>query len=312
MTRSDGSSGSIDTCPAPTATRCWPSAATSPLATSPRPELAESETRFRDLADKSTDILWHFVGRAGPHFDYVSPSVENILGYSPSYLIDDFDRFLGILDDEDRALIDRAFSGEPMPDRCDFHYRHANGSIVIGEVQFTEVPGGLQGVVRDVTELRRLQESLDGPRASRPADRFGQPSAVQGAARSRPGPHTARRAATRRRLPRPRRLQDRQRLLRSRRRRRVLCETADRLLSVVRGADVVARLGGDEFVIVYEPNDPSADKLVERIDAAISAPVYVNASNVVRCLASIGVADTATSDTTAPRSSPPPTRRCTR
>jgi len=34
----------------------------------------------------------------------------------------------------------------------------------------------------------------------------------------------------------------------------VLCETARRLLSIVRSTDLVARLGGDEFVIVYEPN----------------------------------------------------------
>ena len=48
----------------------------------------------------------------------------------------------------------------------------------------------------------------------------------------------------------------------------VLCETARRLLAIVRGADIVARLGGDEFVIVYEPNDPSSDNLVSRLEDA--------------------------------------------
>jgi diguanylate cyclase (GGDEF)-like protein len=73
---------------------------------------------------------------------------------------------------------------------------------------------------------------------------------------------------------------------------KVLCETANRLLSVVRGADVVARLGGDEFVIVYEPNDPSADKLIERIEDALAEPVHINGSTSVTCPASVGVADT--------------------
>ena len=61
--------------------------------------LAESEARFRDLADKSSDVVWHFVAEPTPHFDYISPSVENILGYPPSYFLEDFNRMLEILDD---------------------------------------------------------------------------------------------------------------------------------------------------------------------------------------------------------------------
>ena len=55
----------------------------------------------------------------------------------------------------------------------------------------------------------------------------------------------------------------------------VLCETARRLVAIVRGADVVARLGGDEFVVVYEPNDPSSDRLVDRIDEALVEPIEI-------------------------------------
>ena len=38
-------------------------------------KLAESESRFRDLADKSADVMWRFVLQPHPHFDYMSPSV---------------------------------------------------------------------------------------------------------------------------------------------------------------------------------------------------------------------------------------------
>jgi diguanylate cyclase (GGDEF)-like protein len=72
----------------------------------------------------------------------------------------------------------------------------------------------------------------------------------------------------------------------------VLCETARRLLSTVRGADVVARLGGDEFVIVYEPNEPSSDDLIRRVERVLSMPIVVNDNIIVCCPASIGVADT--------------------
>ena len=123
-------------------------------------KLAESEARFRELADKSSDVVWHLVADPIPRFDYMSPSVENILGYPPSYFLDDFDRMLAIVDDEGRAAIERAFRGARVLDHFDFHLRHADGSIVICETRAAEVRGALQGVSRDVTELRRLQETL--------------------------------------------------------------------------------------------------------------------------------------------------------
>src|SRR5688500_5365903 len=122
--------------------------------------LAASEARFRDLADKSADVVWRFVMDPQPHFDYMSPSVENILGYPPAMFLGDIGPFLDILDDEGRALIVAALHGTPLPERLDFRYRTADGEIVIGEMQTTAIIGGLQGVSRDVTELRSLQANL--------------------------------------------------------------------------------------------------------------------------------------------------------
>jgi diguanylate cyclase (GGDEF)-like protein/PAS domain S-box-containing protein len=256
--------------------------------------LAESETRFRDLADKSSDVLWHYLDDPYPHLDYVSPSVEQVLGYPPSYLTEDFDRFLSILADEDRALIQRSLEGESMPRHCDFHYRHANGSIVVGEMQITQVQGGLQGVGRDVTELRRLQQNLATLALRDPltglANRrlFGELLEAD-LARTERGGHPL--AVAYLDLDDFKDVND---TYGHDAGDVVLCETATRLLSVVRGADVVARLGGDEFVIVYEPNDPSSYELIRRVEVALSAPVRISDSIVVDCRASIGVADTRT------------------
>ncbi len=255
-------------------------------------KLAESEAQFRELADKSSDVMWRFASDPYPHFDYISPSIEKILGYPPSYFIEDFTRFVDILSDEDRTLIDRSFDGEPLPELCDFHYSRADGTIAIGEMQIREISGGLQGVGRDVTEIRRLQaglaalalrdpltglanrrlfkELLDADLAR--TQRSGQPLAVAyldlddfKSVNDSYG-HDAGDS--------------------------VLCETARRLLSIVRGADVVARLGGDEFVIVYEPNEPSSDNLIRRVDRALSRPICISDEISVCCSASIGVADT--------------------
>lgn len=255
-------------------------------------KVAENEELFRDLADKSTDVLWRFAVKPYPHFEYMSPSVEKILGYPPSFFLEDFDRVLEIVSDEDQALIDRAFKGEPLPPVCDFHYRRADGTVVICELRLRYIRGGLQGVGRDVTELRMLQASLSALALRDPltglanrrlfrelldADlartrRSGQPLAVVfldlddfKAVNDSYG-HDA--GDT------------------------VLCEIARRLTAVVRGADVVARLGGDEFVIVFEANDPSSENLVARLDYAIGQPIELIDGTTMRCHGSIGVADT--------------------
>jgi diguanylate cyclase (GGDEF)-like protein/PAS domain S-box-containing protein len=256
--------------------------------------LADSEARFRDLADKSADVVWRFVIEPHPHFDYVSPSVERILGYPPSFFVEDATRFLDILDDEGRRLIGRALAGEPLPDRCDFRFRRSDDSIVIGEMHNTLIRGGLQGVGRDVTELRHLQQelaalALHDPLTGLANRRLLNELLVTAVARTQ-------------RRDQPLAIafidldnfksvndtygHDAGDI--------VLCETARRLLSIVRATDIVARIGGDEFVVVYEPNDPNTDDVVARIEAALSAPIDIAALTTVCCPASVGYTDTRT------------------
>ncbi|MEY2444904.1 MAG: hypothetical protein QOE00_1484, partial [Ilumatobacteraceae bacterium] len=257
-------------------------------------QLADSEARFRDLADKSVDVVWRFAAEPFPHFSYMSPSVETILGYPPSYFLDDFGRMLDILDDTGKAAIVSAINGAQVLERFDCHFRHADGSIVIGETQATSVRGGLQGVSRDVTELRRLQEDMAALALRDPltglANRrlFAELFDADLARTQRSG------------LPLAVAFLDLDGLKEVNDTHGhdagdlLLCETARRLQSMVRGADVVARLSGDEFVIVYEPTDPISSNLIERIDAALSAEFEIAPGIAVRCTASIGTADTRT------------------
>ncbi|MCE9621134.1 MAG: sensor domain-containing diguanylate cyclase [Actinomycetia bacterium] len=255
-------------------------------------ELAQSETRFRQLADKSADVVWRFTTQPTPHFEYMSPSVENILGYPPSYFLEDFSRMMDILDDVGRTAIARALNGEQILDRFDFRFRHADGSTVVGETRTSPIRDGLQGVSRDVTELRNLQDNMAA---------LALRDSLTGLANRRLFSELLDAALARtKRSGRPLALAfldldgfktvndvhghdvgD-----------RVLCETADRLLRVVRGADTIARLGGDEFVIVYEPNDANSHQLIERIEHALSRPILIEPNIEVVCPASIGVANT--------------------
>ena len=255
-------------------------------------QLAESEKRFRELADKSADVVWRISTEPTPHFDYISPSTERIIGYPPSYFLEDFKHILNILDAEGIKTIAQALNGERLPDHFDFRFRHADGSVVIGETRSAFVSGGLQGVSRDVTELRRLQAEMEAlalrdpltglanrrlfnelleadlarsQRSNLPLavafldlDGFKNVNDVYG--------HDAGDV--------------------------VLREVGRRLQKMVRGADTVARLGGDEFVIVYAPNDANSFNLIARLDRSLSEPIWITASTPVFCPASVGVADT--------------------
>jgi diguanylate cyclase (GGDEF)-like protein/PAS domain S-box-containing protein len=257
-------------------------------------KLAESEIRFRDLAEKSADVVWRFILEPTPHFDYMSPSVERILGYPPSYFLDDFDRMLDILDESSSTAVVRAISGERILQRFDFHFRHANGSTVIGETRTTLIPGGLQGVSRDVTELRQLQAETAALALRDPLTGLANRRLFQellDAARARTERSGRTLAVAFLDLDGFKNINDTHGHDAGD---IVLCETARRLLAIVRGADTIARLGGDEFVIVYEPNESNSQNLIARLDRALSAPISLNPTTSVRCRASIGIAETGT------------------
>jgi diguanylate cyclase (GGDEF)-like protein len=78
----------------------------------------------------------------------------------------------------------------------------------------------------------------------------------------------------------------------------VLALVAERLRSVVRGADVACRIGGDEFaVILPEASRPDAERLYGRIKAALSfdLPAEAERLEISAGVAELGPEDDATS-----------------
>jgi diguanylate cyclase (GGDEF)-like protein/PAS domain S-box-containing protein len=255
-------------------------------------QLARNEARFRAMVDGSADVVFCFALTPQPHFSYMSPSVEKLIGYSPKVLEDDLGFFLDIIDEDGRALVLSALAGEPIPERFDVHFRCPDGRIVIGEMQITLSREGLQGIGRDVTEIRALQAELVALALRDP---------LTGLANRRLLDELLTRA-----------LQSTQRsggeltvafldldgfktvndTYGHEAGDEVLREVVRRMLSTVRAADVVARVGGDEFVIVYESADEGSAALVTRVNEVLSSPIDLARGVTVRCPASIGEADT--------------------
>ena len=131
-------------------------------------ELAASETRYRLLADRTSDIIVTY-GVDG-RVRYISPSIETVTGLSPSELLGHPVTDL-ILAEDVPAIAERllhmikAPAGEPT---TGFRYRGASG---IGDTRWFEARTSLvrndlgrvvefQDVVRDITDTKALEDQL--------------------------------------------------------------------------------------------------------------------------------------------------------
>lgn len=127
-------------------------------------ELAVSEQRFRLLTERAHDVIYS--RRVDPpRFDYVSPSVEDVTGYTPQELCDDPALAVKLVHPGDRAVVDS------LLDRDDVHTVHLRWVRRDGQVIWTEQinrpvtdSGGRviawEGIARDITERKRIEDSL--------------------------------------------------------------------------------------------------------------------------------------------------------
>ena len=172
---------------------------------------------------------------------------------------------------------------------------------MIGETQTTVVRDAVQGVTRDVTELRRLQDRLAALALRDPLTGLANRRLLDellDAELARTQRNDVPLAVAYIDLDGLKQVND---TYGHDAGDAVLCEAARRLVSIVRGADVVARLGGDEFVVVYEPRDPS--RILGRSHRR--APAQPIARQDRRSAARAH-------DRALPSCSLPPTTRCTR
>ncbi|MEA2519206.1 MAG: hypothetical protein QOF49_1286, partial [Chloroflexota bacterium] len=142
--------------------------------------LAASEERFRHLAERSRDVIFRY--RTSPEwaFEYVSPSITELSGYTPEELVGDARVAVGLIHPDDRAalgahLADGSLFREPSLVR----WTRKDGSTIWTEqvnVEILDDAGcrvSVEGVARDVTARieasaaleaseRRFRNALDG------------------------------------------------------------------------------------------------------------------------------------------------------
>ena len=130
--------------------------------------LQESEEKYRLIVENSQDIIFTLNGPG--EFIYVSPSIKNILGYSPNKIIGR--PFNSLVHPEDihiiqsaNAAIDAAIGEYHSPD-IQYRVRHASGewrwisskgTIILGK---DRSQSNFVGIANDITERRQAEQAL--------------------------------------------------------------------------------------------------------------------------------------------------------
>jgi PAS domain S-box-containing protein len=127
--------------------------------------LRRSEEQFRSLIENASDIVT-IIGEDGI-LRYASPSVQRLLGYAPSDLLER--NVFELLHPDDLPAVADALAralGEPgTPHSAEFRFRHRDGSWrvleSVGQAR-AGLPGAVKFVVnsRDVTERRAQERAL--------------------------------------------------------------------------------------------------------------------------------------------------------
>lgn len=267
-------------------------------------ELAESENRFRFIAEHSGDVVWTMDWES-ERLTFISPSVAHLGGYSADEILgkrawrgltaESAERFRGNV----RSAVDRWKSGDRSGARTvtEVALRHREGRLIHAEVVTTvheDKTGRLTvvGITRDISarkaseaEMERLalyDPLTDLPNRRTLLDRLGQ-------AFSRAGREGSRFALLFLDLDRFKPINDdyghdvgdf------------VLQEAARRMRVCVRGADTVARVGGDEFVVILSAIENCSQALLVagKIHASLCVPFVFPEGPTVAITSSIGVA----------------------
>jgi PAS domain S-box-containing protein len=129
-------------------------------------KLAASEELLRIIVEGTLDMFF-YVHDTGGVFTYLSPSVEKITGYPPEHWKSRYRDFLtpNPVNDSVRRYAERALHEGVAAPTYTCEVRHADGRPLLLEINEKpifkgETVIGIQGVARDITEKKRLEEAI--------------------------------------------------------------------------------------------------------------------------------------------------------
>jgi diguanylate cyclase (GGDEF)-like protein/PAS domain S-box-containing protein len=261
------------------------------LQVSLRAELEAREVRFRQLAERSPDVVMR-VDLHPLRFDYIGPAITAITGDAPDAFYADSGVFLDRVHPDDAERVGAELFGAEPGELHQFRVVHRDGSVRTLEVRTHVVRDGAGSAVAIEATARDVSASVE---QRRHLDSLAHRDALTGllnrralldelGARLAGGAPTAVLFCD---LDGFKAVNDE---CGHDAGDRVLITIADRLGSSVRerDGDLVARLAGDEFVVVTDPL--AAAQVAERLVMRLSQPIDLGDGTTVQVGASVGVA----------------------
>lgn len=129
--------------------------------------LQESETRYRRIVSNFPDIIYRYRKAPVPGFEFVSPSVSKILGYTPEEHYADPELGFRIIHPDDRTSLMKMTEGNPPEIPHIVRWIRKDGAVIWMEDRFTSIYDeqgkliGIEGVARDITERVQAKETLE-------------------------------------------------------------------------------------------------------------------------------------------------------
>jgi len=126
----------------------------------------ESEEKFRFIAERANDLIYIYRFKPKQGFEYVSPSATRITGYSPEEHYADPMLGFKLVYPDDLPILKSFFENKIITEPIVLRWRKKDGSLIWTEqlnVPIYDENGelvGVQGIARDVTERKRVEESL--------------------------------------------------------------------------------------------------------------------------------------------------------
>ncbi|MBI4706618.1 MAG: PAS domain S-box protein [Candidatus Omnitrophica bacterium] len=134
--------------------------------------LAESEKKYRLLAENASDVIW--TSDLSLHYTYISPAITSLLGYTiEESLAMGIEKMLspGSAESIKKAFLEEV-EKENLPEKdlkrmktLEVGLMHKDGHLVLGEVKAVFIRNeenialGFLGVTRDITERKKIENS---------------------------------------------------------------------------------------------------------------------------------------------------------
>lgn len=130
---------------------------------------------YRIIAENATDVIFLYSLKPKPGFQYITPSVEKMTGYTPYDFYSDPRFYLQIVPSQEYDKIRSVFETENAPKEPYseiFKIIHKSGVTIWAEIKLSTIfdrgyPIAIEGFIRDITTMKEAQTQLISSRKSR-------------------------------------------------------------------------------------------------------------------------------------------------